>query len=473
MDDYSSGSIGTWHRYSSVIKNVMIGSNVTSIGNFAFQGCRYMTSVTIGEGITSIGNYAFYDCIDLTMIHYNAKAVSDLAYGSNAFDNAGRNWVMVTFGDKVKKIPTYLFYVSNLSARPNIAEITFTGNAPTIGDMAFYDIAVTAYYPYGNATWTEDARPYQYGNGYITWKPYSDAEAVSAECTIQKDSYMVGDTLDTSGITMTINRSDGCVEEWNYAPGAIQLGTYDMAKTGWQTIDVTCKDASAKLNIYVHDKQVETSDSKDYPASSRPYENNLDKTYTYQIPNAQSMQVTFSDKTVVETNVDYIYVNGVEYTGTALAGKTIAIDGDTLNIRMVTDGSDSDYGFSIDKIVVTSVVHEYTATETVASTCTEEGYTTYRCACGESYRDSYVAALGRDFGEWTFICDTQHQRVCTNDTTHVEVENHHYVDGKCDVCGYIAADGLLGDVNNDGKVNQKDVARLRQYLADSTAYPMG
>ena len=40
--------------------------------------------------------------------------------------------------------------------------------------------------------------------------------------------------------------------------------------------------------------------------------------------------------------------------------------------------------------------HSYTATKT-ASTCTEPGYTTYTCACGESYVDSYVDALGHSY----------------------------------------------------------------------------
>ena len=43
-------------------------------------------------------------------------------------------------------------------------------------------------------------------------------------------------------------------------------------------------------------------------------------------------------------------------------------------------------------------VHSYTATVT-APTCTAEGYTTYNCACGDSYvdADSKVAALGHDY----------------------------------------------------------------------------
>ena len=43
--------------------------------------------------------------------------------------------------------------------------------------------------------------------------------------------------------------------------------------------------------------------------------------------------------------------------------------------------------------------HDYTNTVT-APTCTERGYTTHICECGDSYVDTYVDALGHDYGEW-------------------------------------------------------------------------
>ena len=42
--------------------------------------------------------------------------------------------------------------------------------------------------------------------------------------------------------------------------------------------------------------------------------------------------------------------------------------------------------------------HEHTYTETVtAPTCTEQGYTTHTCECGDSYVDTYIDALGHDY----------------------------------------------------------------------------
>ncbi|MGM9651765.1 MAG: leucine-rich repeat domain-containing protein, partial [Faecousia sp.] len=42
--------------------------------------------------------------------------------------------------------------------------------------------------------------------------------------------------------------------------------------------------------------------------------------------------------------------------------------------------------------------HDYTySVSTVLPTCTQKGYTVHTCACGDSYTDSYVDALGHDF----------------------------------------------------------------------------
>ena len=45
-----------------------IGTDITSIGDFAFAFCENLTSVTIPDSVTSIGSNAFSGCISLTSI---------------------------------------------------------------------------------------------------------------------------------------------------------------------------------------------------------------------------------------------------------------------------------------------------------------------------------------------------------------------------------------------------------------------
>jgi len=70
--------------------------------------------------------------------------------------------------------------------------------------------------------------------------------------------------------------------------------------------------------------------------------------YSASCPGAESLKVTFSFLTDV-----YLKVNGMEYTNSELAGKTIEVTGDTLTIESVgkTDsGKEQLYGFAVEKI---------------------------------------------------------------------------------------------------------------------------
>ena len=46
----------------------VIPNSITSIGNYAFQGCTGLTSVTIPNSVNSIGSQAFYGCTTLTSV---------------------------------------------------------------------------------------------------------------------------------------------------------------------------------------------------------------------------------------------------------------------------------------------------------------------------------------------------------------------------------------------------------------------
>ena len=60
--------------------------------------------------------------------------------------------------------------------------------------------------------------------------------------------------------------------------------------------------------------------------------------------------------------------------------------------------------------VITSNGHSYSKKVT-APTCTEQGFTTYTCHCGDNYTGNYVASLGHDMGNWY----TTKEVTCTSD----------------------------------------------------------
>ena len=82
---------------------------------------------------------------------------------------------------------------------------------------------------------------------------------------------------------------------------------------------------------------------------------------------------------------------------------------------------------------------EFTSVVT-APTCLNDGYTTYTCSdCGYTYVDDNTAALGHAYGDWTHVENTKtHQRVCTNDASHIETAN-------CEFTSVVTAPTCLSD----------------------------
>ncbi len=60
--------------------------------------------------------------------------------------------------------------------------------------------------------------------------------------------------------------------------------------------------------------------------------------------------------------------------------------------------NDAEESRSIDKLPHS---HSHAVDRVVAPTCTEQGYTVYRCACGDNYQADYTDALNHDWNEWT------------------------------------------------------------------------
>ncbi len=114
------------------------------------------------------------------------------------------------------------------------------------------------------------------------------------------------------------------------------------------------------------------------------YENNCDESWTISRPGAESIILTFSDNTYVENRYDYIHIYdmyGTEvgvYTSDDLAGRSIAVIGETVTIRLTTDGSVTCYGFKVVNIrahgaTCDNLVH----VDATRATCDVAGNTEY------------------------------------------------------------------------------------------------
>ena len=112
----------------------------------------------------------------------------------------------------------------------------------------------------------------------------------------------------------------------------------------------------SEIELYSTDNIINVT-SVDEMQSEHPYSSNTDITYVYtHQSDADSLNITFSDDTEVESNYDFIYIydeNDVEidkYTGTELAGQTVEISGNVAKIRLTSDSSVTRNGFTVTSI---------------------------------------------------------------------------------------------------------------------------
>ena len=122
----------------SLLSTVVLPDTIKTVGVSAFEGCSAVVTLTVGENAEAIGDRAFYNLKALNEIYWKAANVSDFLSTSSLFYYAGidKDGINLTFGDKVKRIPAYMFYVSG-SYTPKIKNVIIPENVIEIGDYAF------------------------------------------------------------------------------------------------------------------------------------------------------------------------------------------------------------------------------------------------------------------------------------------------------------------------------------------------
>ena len=145
--DLPVGTIGdsAFSFYTTNLTNVIIGSNVTSIEDWAFELCLSLASVTIPNSVTNIGNGAFANC----------SSLSNVAVGTNVtvIGDSGlafcTSLTSLTIPSSVTSIGVNAF-----SGCTNLTGVFFKGDAPNAGNAIFgLHSKATVYYVPGTAGW--------------------------------------------------------------------------------------------------------------------------------------------------------------------------------------------------------------------------------------------------------------------------------------------------------------------------------
>ena len=158
------------------LKSVVLPDSITYMGTFStFWDCTSLETVNIPNGLKSLPDMMFQNCTSLKSI---VIPDSIEMLGMNTFGNSGLT--SVTIPASVKQM------YNPFGDCEALEEIIFEGDAPAFVDYSFRGLTLTAYYPGGNATWTEDVLQ-DYG-GDITWiAVMPDVAFVGASLSLKGD----------------------------------------------------------------------------------------------------------------------------------------------------------------------------------------------------------------------------------------------------------------------------------------------
>ena len=436
------------------LETIAIPNSVTSIGTSLFSGCEKLKNVTLGIGITQIPASMFYQCPKLESIAlpYRVTSIGDSAFAnSTSFTSITIPRSVTTFGSNIFSYPAKLtiYGVSGTKAETYAGEIgaTFVPiDKPATS--ATLDKTTLTLNKGSSAKLNLSVQPVDFTDE-VNWK-----SANTSIVTVAADGTVKAVGVGTTTIKVTVGNASASCKVTVVQPvtsiylnttslSMEALSTYQLTATAypndaydksvkWESSDtsvatvsenglvtavgkgtVTIKATSTAVSSVSRSCTVTVTNNgivaKDVAQLESPhnYSNNCSDIWLYTLPDASKITVTFDERTNIEDGFDYLYIYNAsgeqvgKYTGTELAGKSIDIDGDTVKIKLVSDGGGNEWGFKVTDVKVASGAHVHSYTSVVtAPSCTEKGYTTHTCTCGDSYVDSYTDALGHSYGAW-------------------------------------------------------------------------
>ena len=366
MHGYGS-SDAPWHGR---VKSAVIADGVTSIGGKAFFDCTSLTSVTIPDSVTSIGKQAFMYCTSLTGVTIPDSVTS---IGEFAFFGCS-SLASVTIPNNVTSIGEYAFY--NCSS---LTSVTIPNSVTSIGEYAFYNCK----------SLTSVAIP----DSVTSIGEYAFYNCRSlTSVTIPDSVTSIGDDAFSNCKSLTsVTIPDSVTSIGNFAFSYCESLTSVTIPDSVTSIGDNTFDGCTSLTSVTIPNSVTSigkgafSNCKSLTSVTIP--GSVTRIGVGAFASCTSLtSVTIPDSVTSINNgafYDCSSLTDVYYAGSEAQWKAISISSNR-NDDLLTANIHYNYG---------SHTHSYKDVVT-APTCTEKGYTTHTCACGDSYMDTYVDALG-------------------------------------------------------------------------------
>ena len=197
------------HLYlnGKLVTDLVIPDGVTSVGDYAFDGCWRLTSVTIPNSVTSIGCSAFSGCSGLTELSVDGGNTVYHSSGNCIIETATKTLVV---GCKTSVIPTdgsvTKIGSDAFSSCTGLTSVTIGNSVTSIGERAFYGCSGLTYINYeGTRTqWNSvskgDGWDSNTGNYILVCKGEGDDAEASGTCGTDVTWVLTkGGTLTISG----------------------------------------------------------------------------------------------------------------------------------------------------------------------------------------------------------------------------------------------------------------------------------
>lgn len=408
-------TIGAYAFYSfDSVESIAIPEGISAIGKYAFNGCKKLTSITIPNSVTIIEERTFTDCENLNNITLptNLTKIGNRAfYCCENLENITIPKGVTTIGDNVFSccyslkeitIPDSVISIGKnaFSTCKNLANVKISASVTIIGQLAFSGCVnlTTIMVDNENQYYSTDESCSVLFNKdkttlilYLMENPQANYNIPDTVTTICNEAFLGCENLTSLTIgknveTIGNNAFDSCFGLTNLIiPDNVKIiGNYafyncfnlESVKIGNGVTSIG--NNAFSFNDYFHpDEELKLKELK--------LGNSVTIIGEYAFCNCKftSLTIPVSIKTIEWGAFSgCINIEDVYYSGSSEQWKAITIDKQNQPLLDAT----IHYNYH---------VHKYNSVVT-EPTCTEQGYTTYTCECGDSYVDNYVNALGHN-----------------------------------------------------------------------------
>ena len=384
-------------RNCTSLASVTIPNSVTSVGNYAFVYCTSLASIDIPNSVTSIGGYAFSGCTSLTSIDI-PNSVTSIGWG--AF-RVCTSLASVTIPNSMTSINEYAFYDCT-----SLASIEIPNSVTSIGNSAFNGCTSLASIDIPNSVTSI---------GFSAFRGCTSLASIDIPNSVTS----IGNYAFQGCTSLaSIDLPNSVTSTGDYAfQGCTSLASIDLPNSVTIIYDYAFQGCTSLTNVdlkscsYIREKAFQGCTS----LKNVTFSANLSSIGDFSFEGCTSLETinvnkvssignsAFSGCTALTT----VYLptsvktigNGAFRYCTSLADVYYAGDAAQWNAIKIEPYNEPLTGATI-HYGGTAHTHSYTAAVT-APTCTEQGYTTYTCSCGDSYKSDYKDALGHDYKNGT------------------------------------------------------------------------